>query len=132
MKKLLASLVLASVFVAAPAFADNIPETAKQDTSGAYPAGIDSKMVTGADGATVERVVTWTDAQGHYAAVFASTSKSGKKGDMTFNSKVLYVTTFVQKPSGGWKKVQDIKEAVQPCEYDLHARFIEGRVVAAR
>ncbi len=126
-KKLLGSLMLASLFVAAPALADNIPETANQDTSGIYPAGLDSKLVTGKDDAIVERIVTWTDAEGHYTAVFASTSKTGQKGDSTFYSKVLYVTTFLKKDSG-WKKVQAIKEAVQPCDLDMTARFIEGSV----
>jgi len=115
------------MFGAAPALADNIPETAKQDTSGIYPEGLDSKRVTGKDGAVVERVVTWTDAQGHYTAVFAASAKSGTKGDTTYYSKVLYVTTFLKK-DGGWKKMQAIKEAVQPCELDMTARFIEGSV----
>lgn len=121
---------LALMLAAPSALADDIPASAKQDTSGIYPDGIDSKAVTGKATATpaiVERVVTWLDGAGEHVAVFAHSDSSETKKDVLYTGRTLYVTTFLRQ-GGKLKKLQDIREIVPPCELDMSARFIDGSV----
>jgi hypothetical protein len=127
MRRLALSLSLLATFAATPALADNIPETARIVATDKLPEGLTFTEVTGLDVGQVEQVVTWLDGDGEHVAVFANTSKTGMKGDTRYDSKVLYVTVFLKK-NGKFQKVQDIKEAVQPCELDLTARFLSGSV----
>lgn len=127
--RLFSAFVLASVALATPAFADDIPETFKSDAPGVLPPGLTLKDVTGTgkDEGTVERVVSWNEGDGGHVAVFASTAKEGQRDGDTWYSKVLYVTTFHER-DGKFTKVRAIKEAVQPCNLDMTARFIDGSV----
>lgn len=121
---------LALTLAAPCAFADDIPASAKQDTNGIYPDGLDSKAVTGkasVNPAIVERVVSWTDAAGEHVAVFAHSDSSETKKDVLYTGRTLYVTTFLRQ-GGKLKKQQDIKEVVAPCELDMTARFVDGSV----
>jgi len=132
MKRVLSAFALLSLIAfASPALADDIPSTLKTDTSGNLPAGLTFEDVTGIDtsksvpGATykVERVLTWNEGNGTNLAVFAISSKVGQKDDSTYESRVLYVTTFSEL-KGVYTKVQANKEAVRPCDLDLTLRFI--------
>ena len=132
MKRLLSAFATLSLIAfATPALADDIPSTLRTDTSGNLPAGLTFKDVTGIDtdkpvaGATykVERVLYWNEGNGTNLAVFAISSKVGQKDDSTYESRVLYVTTFSER-DGVYTKVQANKEAVQPCNLDLTLRFI--------
>jgi hypothetical protein len=128
MRIALAAVALFAVStVTAPALADDIPETFQSDTSGALPPGLDFKTVTGKDAGKVERVVSWNEGDGAHVAVFASTEKEGQKGGENWYSKVLYVTTF-QVRDGKYTLVRAVKEAVQPCQFDLTARFLDASV----
>ncbi|MEZ4267729.1 MAG: hypothetical protein R3F39_15220 [Myxococcota bacterium] len=127
--RLVSALILASVLVATPAFADDIPETFQNDAPGVLPAGLTLKDVTGTgkDEGKVERVVSWNEGDGGHVAVFASTEKEGQRGGETWYSKVLYVTTFHVR-DGKFTKVRAVKEAVQPCNLDMTVRFIDGSI----
>lgn len=113
------------------AHADDIPSTLEVDTSGQLPAGISLKDVIGKDDpkATqkVERVVRWNEGSGPMVAVFATHEKTGQKNDTTWTSKSLHVGVF-NVHGAAPKKIQAIIEAVQPCQLDLAARFIEGSI----
>jgi len=131
MKRTLMTLVALGA-MAGPAAADDIPATMTIDASGNLPPGLSFVEVTGVDPAkvtkvktkhAVERVVTWNEGDGRHVAVFATTGKVGRKDDMDFESRVLYVTTF-HVVDGRYDEVQAIKEVVNPCELDLSAEFI--------
>lgn len=128
---LLAPLALVTTLSTTPALADDIPETVSVDTSGKLPDGVTVKDVSGKEDpkATfkVERVVSWNEGNGANVAIFATTTKTGQKDDSTYTSKSLHVATF-NVVGGQYKKIQTIIEAVQPCNLDLTARFLEGSV----
>ncbi len=127
--RLVGALILASVLVTTPALADDIPATFTSASPGVLPAGLTLRDVTGTgkDEGTVERVVSWNEGDGGHVAVFASTAKEGVRDGETWYSKVLYVTTFHVR-DGRFTKVRAVKEAVQPCNLDMTARFIDGSV----
>jgi len=126
-KPLLRVLATASLLAATPAFADDIPSTATFDVPGTLPVTLPIKAITGKDEGEVERIVSWNEGSGPHIAVFASVTKQGQKGGATWWSKGLYVAVF--KVEGDkFKKVQDIKELVQPCQLDMTASFIDGSV----
>ncbi len=130
-RTLLAPLALGAVLASTPAFADDIPETLVTDTSGNLPEGLTMKEVIGKEDpkatAKVLRVLTWNEGNGKNLAVFATTEKTGLKNDTTYWSKVLYVTTF-HAVDGGYEKVEDIKEVINPCELDLVGNFLERSI----
>jgi hypothetical protein len=129
--KLFLATLLSTLVIPVTAHADDIPSTVEVDTSGQLPDGISLKDVIGKDdpkaSRKVERVVRWNEGSGATVAVFVTQEKSGQKNDMTYTSKSLHVGVF-NLQSGKPKKVQTIIEAVQPCELDLTARFIDGSI----
>lgn len=131
MKRVISSFAIATALVASPAFADDIPETLKVDSSGVLPAGVTVKDVAGKDDpkATfkVQTILSWNEGNGANIAIFATTEKTGQKDGENWTSKALHVATY-NVVGGTYKKVQTIIEAVQPCNLDLSARFIEGSV----
>jgi hypothetical protein len=126
-KPLLSILATSTLFATAPALADDIPSTFTSEATGALPAGLDIKEVTGKKEGTVERVVRWNEGDGAHVAVFASITKEGQKDGATWWSKSLHVATF-QVKGDKLKKVQDIIEYVAPCQLDMTAKFIDGSI----
>jgi len=115
----LGSLVL--VLALTPtAVAGDVPGSVRVDTSGAPPPGV---VVAG----TIERVVTWRDAAGEHAAVFASLTSDGVKDGAAWWSKTLTVTTYDRK-GAAYRRAREVKEVVPPCALDLTARFLEATI----
>ena len=131
MKRVISSLTLATFLFASPAFADDIPATLSVDTSGVLPAGVTVKDVAGKEDpkATfkVERILSWNEGNGANIAIFATTEKSGQKDGDTWTSKALHVATY-NVVGGKYTKLQTIIEAVQPCNVDLTAKFLETSI----
>lgn len=125
--KLTRLLATTTLLASTPAFADDIPSTMTMDVPGTLPVTLDIKQVTGSKEGEVERIVTWNQGDGPHIAVFASITKQGQKDGATWWSKGLYVATF-KVVGDKFKKVQDIKELVQPCQLDMTASFVDGSV----
>lgn len=123
--------LVATLLIPATAHADDIPSTLTVDTSGRLPAGVTWKDVTGKDDPkatlTIERILRWNEGSGAHVAVFATREKVGQKDGSTYTSKSLHVGVFNVQGDAP-KKIHAIIEAVQPCELDLTARFIDGSI----
>ena len=120
-------LAMSALLVAAPARADDIPETARTDTSGKLPDGLDLKPSVGDGPVAIERVVSWNEGDGAHVAVFATREKTGQKGGETFWSRTLFVSTFV-KSGDRFKVVRDVKEVMGPCNLDLNVKFLPATI----
>lgn len=121
----------AALTMSSPALADDIPSTFEVDASNSLPDGVTMKDVTGKDDPkatqAIVKVVRWNEGSGPMVAVFATSEKTGQKSGSTYTSKSLHVGVF-NVHGAAPKKIQTIIEAVQPCDLDLTARFIDGSI----